>query len=100
MVQINWTKRAFQDTDIIRKYISVDSELYANITIIKFKTRVEILKQFPFIGRVVPEFNLEYIRELIEGNYRVIYKIVDKSQVDILAIVHGARNISDIDIKM
>lgn len=99
MVQINWTKRAFQDIDMIRKYISEDSELYAKITIRKFKTRVKILKQFPFIGRVAPEFNLDHIRELIEGNYRIIYKIVNKKQVDILAIVHGARNLNYIDIK-
>jgi len=35
---------------------------------------------------------LEQIREVIEGPYRIIYHI-KADQIDVLAIVHGARNI-------
>jgi plasmid stabilization system protein ParE len=43
------------------------------------------------MGRMVPEFSQKSIRELIEGNYRIIYRIKNKNQVDILRIYHVAR---------
>jgi len=40
---------------------------------------------------MVPEFEDPLIRELIEGNYRIIYRIINEFQVDILRIYHGSR---------
>ena len=34
------------------------------------------------------------IRELIEGNYRIIHKIVSENQIDILTIHHSARDLT------
>jgi len=45
----------------------------------------------PFIGRVVPEFNEKLIREIVVGNYRIIYRIKSDIQVDVLRIYHAAR---------
>jgi toxin ParE1/3/4 len=41
-------------------------------------------------GRMGPEFGLPLVRELIEGPYRVIYR-VETERVEILAVFHGAR---------
>ena len=50
------------------------------------------LQEFPKIGRMVPEFSDENIRELIYGWYRIIYQIrVDDCFV--VAIVHGRRDL-------
>ena len=35
--------------------------------------------------------NHESIRELIEGNYRIIYEVHTKEDVEILTVFHGAR---------
>lgn len=43
-------------------------------------------------GRIVEEINKPEIREIIEGNYGIIYRIVTDSTVDILMIHHGARD--------
>jgi plasmid stabilization system protein ParE len=43
------------------------------------------------MGRMVPEFKQKTLRELIEGNYRIIYLIKNKNQIDILRIYHVAR---------
>lgn len=98
MVQIQWTHRAFEDALIIKNYISENSVFYASVTIEKIKSRVQILKKFPQIGRIVPEFNNETIRELIEGNYRIVYRVVSETQIDIIAIAHGAREIKNLKI--
>ncbi len=42
------------------------------------------------IGRKVPEYQTEDIRELIEKPYRIIYRI-KANQIDVLAVIHGAR---------
>jgi len=62
--------------------------------VIKIKSRTHILKSHPQAGRVVPEIESEEIRELIEGSYRIIYKVVSNSQVDILTIHHSARDLT------
>jgi plasmid stabilization system protein ParE len=42
---------------------------------------------------MVAEIGNEIIRELIEGNYRIIYKIVNDSRIDILTIHHSSRDL-------
>ncbi|MCP5111722.1 MAG: type II toxin-antitoxin system RelE/ParE family toxin, partial [bacterium] len=48
------------------------------------------LVDLPRLGRSVPEFGIEDIREVIVGSYRVIYRIRD-DEVHLLTVHHGAR---------
>jgi toxin ParE1/3/4 len=48
------------------------------------------LEEFPKSGRVVPDFDTENVRELIEGNYRIIYEI-KPDHIGIIRIHHAAR---------
>jgi len=73
MVKINWTQLALSDLEDIHEYISDDSQRYAQITVNKIYNRVESLKRQPYSGRIVPEFEDTSIRELIEGNYRIVH---------------------------
>lgn len=84
--EIKWTLHALQDIENIAEFIAQDSEHFASIQIDKFFIRSQILEQFPLAGRMVPELGDEQIRELIEGNYRMIYRVVSESRVDILTI--------------
>ena len=94
MVQINWTLQAKNDLKAIAEYISKDSLQYAKFQVIKLKNRTKILKTQISSGRVVPEINQKNIRELISGSYRIIYKIVNENQIDILTIHHSSRNLN------
>jgi hypothetical protein len=38
-------------------------------------SKPKILSTFPFIGRKVPEYNRETLRELIETPYRIVYEL-------------------------
>ncbi|MHC5735463.1 type II toxin-antitoxin system RelE/ParE family toxin [Nostoc sp.] len=55
--------------------------------------RSQQLANFPLSGRIVPEFETEQIREVIEGSYRIIYYIKPE-QIDVLAVIHGAQEIT------
>jgi len=94
MVQINWTYQARDDLKLIADYIANDSKRYARLQVERIKTRTRILKTQPETGKIVPEINKIDIRELVLGNYRIIYKIVSQKQIDILTIYHSARDLT------
>ena len=94
MVRINWTFQAVLDLQNIAEYISRDSKKYAKLQVLRIRDRSKILSTQIHSGKVVPEFNRENIRELIEGNYRIIYKIVNDNRIDILTIHHSARDLT------
>lgn len=92
MVKIIWAKRSLVDLEDIAEYIAKESIKYAKLTvegIIKEATRLE---KNPLIGRIVPEVNDNRFRELINGNYRIIYQH-DKQKVNILTVHHSARDL-------
>lgn len=91
MVKIVWTELSISDLKEIFDYIEEDSLRYAAITVSKIYHRVQQIINNPYMGKMVPEFNQKSIRELIEGNYRIIYRIKSKNQVDILRVYHVAR---------
>jgi len=91
MVKIVWTDQAIQDLSDIGEYIANDSERYAQELVQSLFESVHLLKSHSKAGRIVPEYRLTYLRELIRGSYRVVYKIVDKSRIDILTVHHSAR---------
>lgn len=90
MAEVIWTKLAQFDLQDIYEYICKDSELYAIRLVDKIVERVEILKDYPETGKVVPELNDNSVRELIEGMYRIIDK-KKGIEIVILRVYHGAR---------
>ena len=85
-VEIKWTIYALEDIENIAEFIARDSEHFASIQVEKFFLRTEILESYPLAGR---------IRELIEGNYRIIYRVVSENQLDILIIHQSQRLLSN-----
>ncbi len=92
MAQISWTKKSLKDLRAINDYISLDSSFYAARFISKLISRVDQLIEFPESGRMVPEKNVHEIRELIEGNYRIFYRL-QRKKITILRIHNAARRI-------
>ncbi len=99
MVKIVWTEISIEDLKEIFDFIADDSARYATITTQKIYQRAQEIIINPYFGRIVPEFNDKSIRELIEGNYRIIYKIIDEMHVDILRVFHSARLLKKKSIK-
>ena len=93
MVQIRWTRQSIKDLSDIFEYISIDSKKYAKRQIVRIKARSQILKTNPRAGKLVPELTESDFRELIEGNYRIIYKVLNDKHVDILTVRHSARDL-------
>lgn len=92
MAKIVWTEIAIDDLNNIANYHSQYSDNFASALIKRLFNKPKILKAMPELGRVVPERDNQSIRELIEGNYRIIY-FFDKEidTVEIITIHHASQ---------
>ncbi len=91
MVKIVWTGQAIQDLNDIGVFIALDSERYAREVIRTLFESGNLIESHPKIGRIVPEYNHKFLRELIRESYRIVYKIVDSKRIDIITVHHSAR---------
>ena len=89
-MKIHWTDTAVEHLAAINSYLEHRSPDYALRVIDRLTRRSEQIANFPNSGRTVPELNLPNVREVIEGPYRILY-LVKPDQIDILAVIHGAR---------
>ncbi len=88
--RIVWSRRAAQDLDSITDYIAADSPAYAGVVLRNIVNQTRVLAHFPRVGRKVPEFDDENIRELVVYNYRIIYRLQNEEAL-IVAVIHGKR---------
>ena len=90
MARVVWSSVARDDLRALVSFIKADSPAYAHTFGLHVQQRVEQLRQFPESGRKVPEDKTGTYRELIVGNYRVVYR-VDEDTVTVVTLIHGAR---------
>jgi addiction module RelE/StbE family toxin len=91
-MKVYWTDTAEGHLDAIYDYIAQDSPEYAKRVVDRLTRRSQQIAEFPLSGRRVPEYDIDQIREIIEGSYRIIYYI-KPDQIDVLAVIHGSMNI-------
>ncbi len=91
-MKVRWTETARAHLDAIHAYIAQDSPHFAKRTVDQLTRRSQQIAKFPFSGRRVPEYDIDPIREVIEGAYRIIY-YVKSDQIDVLAVIHGAMDV-------
>jgi len=91
---IEWSARARADLSNLRDYIAKDSPVYARRVSERIIAAVEKLREFPRIGRRVPEAgDRDDLRELIHNDYRIIY-LAKPDCIFIVTIVHGRRDLT------
>ena len=91
MEKITWSPFAISDLKEIHDYIAKDSLRYAEGMVEGIIERIENLNRFPLMGRMVPEFYDEMVRELIYKGYRILYELKTEGKIEILSIIHGSR---------
>ena len=90
MTRIIWAPQAIGDVEAIRAYVARDSAHYADLLVERLVSTVARLEANPLSGRVVPEIDDEALREVIHGNYRIVYRL-RLDLVEIVTVFHGAR---------
>jgi len=87
-MKIIWSPLAIDRATEIADYIAQDKPSAAVKWINTIFSKVDQLASFPEMGRIVPEIENNQFREILYGNYRIIYRI-EKKQISILTIHHG-----------
>jgi len=86
-MRIIWSPLAIDRISEIADYIAQDN-IDASVKWIEdIFNEIEKLHKFPESGRVVPEIDRSNIREIIYGNYRIVYQIGEK-EISILTVRH------------
>ena len=88
-MRVEWTRNAISDLTSIYERIESDSPQYAVAVVDRITKRTEQIASFPLSGQMVPEYQREDIREIIEYSYRILYH-VDDSVVSIITLIHGS----------
>lgn len=90
-IKISFAESAFQDLEEILQFYQeqniphVGEELVAKVI-----KDIELLKRQPDLGRIVPEFELEYIKELIRPPFRIVYRR-DRQEVQVIRVWRSER---------
>lgn len=89
-MKVYWTDSAQGHLDAIYAYIAQDSKTYARRTVDRITSKSRQIAAFPLSGRRVPEYDLDQIREVFSGSYRIVYHI-RPDRIDVIAVIHGDR---------
>jgi toxin ParE1/3/4 len=87
------------DADLaeIIEYIAHDNLDAALRVARELLARTRTIGEHPRIGRIVPEFQIETLRELVHGAYRIVYEIDDsKKRIAVARFWHAARGLPQI----
>lgn len=94
--KVVWTSQATDDLHTVYEFLSAFSDARAEAVTEEIIRQVFLPEQFPRMGRVVPELNIEAIRELIVQQYRIVYSLTTRGQTEVLTIRHTSRPLSKI----
>lgn len=82
------------DLSEIVRYISADNPIAAREWSDSIIETINKLSSFPNLGRIVPEYGDDSTREIIKGQYRIVYRInINDDSIFIIAIHHSKRRL-------
>jgi plasmid stabilization system protein ParE len=89
-VKVLWTEQAFARLAEIETYIAADDPEVARRFVARLIGRASRLAKSPHMGRWVPELPESKLRELLEGNYRIVYRVRGRT-IQVLTAFEGHR---------
>ncbi len=91
-MKVLWTDVAVAQLEALHDSVAQTSPEYARRIVDRLTKRSVQIAAFPFSGRAVPEYEINEVRQIIEGSYRIIYLVKeDENQIEVLAVVHSSR---------
>jgi plasmid stabilization system protein ParE len=88
---INYTTRFVHEVDEQAEYLAQYSPARATLFVDSIFRQLDLLRQHPRLGRIVPEFRNDLVREVLFRQYRLIYRIISDDRIDVLALQTGLR---------
>lgn len=92
MAEVVWTEEALKDLESIGAFHERTSIAYTSALVERLYRSVEVLREYPRIGRKVPEIDHDLVRELIVERYRVVYQLF-RERVEIVAVLNTRQDL-------
>ena len=73
-MKVRLRTQAFRKLDEIESFIAQDNPKRASAFLDLLLEKGDLIGSFPDMGRVVPELYQPEIREILVGNYRIVYR--------------------------
>jgi len=89
-VKVRWSSRSLKDLREIGDFIRRDNPAAARRWVHSLQERARKAASLPRAGRVVPELDLDNVREVFLGNYRIVYRLRENG-IEILTVSEGHR---------
>jgi toxin ParE1/3/4 len=88
---VTFAESAVADLEEIRAwYVGLDVPEVGERLLREIVSHVERLAEFPRSGRVVPEFGIDPLREIIHPPFRIVYR-VDEDRVRVVRVWRSER---------
>ncbi|MCZ7605197.1 MAG: type II toxin-antitoxin system RelE/ParE family toxin [Planctomycetota bacterium] len=84
------SRHARANIEAIFETILADDPAAAANWIRELDDKLRRIEEFPESGRQVPEFNSRELREVLHGNFRVLY-FLGRERQTVVCVIHGAR---------
>jgi toxin ParE1/3/4 len=91
-MKLIWSPLALERVTEIALYIAEDRPHAAEQWVEHIFAAVERLESFPLSGRMVPEADRPDLREVLHGDFRIIYR-VEEHQLSVLTIRHARQQL-------
>ena len=91
-VAIRFAESALADLEALRSwYTEQDAPEVGEHLLREIIDSIGALAEHPEMGRMVPEFDQPFLRELVRPPYRIVYRILSDEVIHIITIHHSAR---------
>ncbi len=87
MPKVIWTEKCLQRIEEICEYIELDSVSSSNKFANEIFSKEELIRNNPRIGKIVPDYEIEEYRQIIVGNYRLVYQF-DEISIQMITVRH------------
>ena len=87
------TESARDDLRRIRESRAEYSERSASDLALALLRRLRQVRDFPLSGRIIPEYQHENLREVLEQGFRILYEVLP-DQVEVFGIVSSRQDIT------
>src|SRR5205085_2148318 len=92
-----WSPAARDDLHDIVVFIARDNPKRAMSFGYQLISETDRLQSFPELGRIVPEYENQRLREIIFRSFRIVYRLnYDRKMCEIVRVWHSARGVPPI----
>ncbi len=87
-MSVRFSDEALSKLRAIHAYIAQHSPVNADAMVDRLTRRAQRTADHPRIGRRVPEYRDDDLREVLERPYRIIYRIRSRDEIEVITVMH------------